>query len=48
MKIMTGLLKPDTGDVKINGFSITSDYENAMKNVGCIIETLPLYIFDRL
>jgi ABC-2 type transport system ATP-binding protein len=45
MKIMTGLLKPDTGDVKINGFSITNDYENAMKNVGCIIENVTPFTY---
>lgn len=38
MKIMVGLMKADKGDVKINGFSITHDYEKAMKEVGCIIE----------
>ena len=40
MKIMTGLMRPDSGDVKINGFSIAQDYTNAMKDVGCIIENV--------
>ena len=40
MKIMVGLMKADKGDVKINGFSITHDYEKAMKDVGCIIENV--------
>ena len=40
MKIMTGLMKPDSGNVKINGYSITDNYENAMRNVGCIIEAV--------
>lgn len=40
MKIMVGLMKADTGDVRIEGYSITDDYENAMKNVGCIIENV--------
>lgn len=40
MKIMTGLMRPDSGDVKINGFSITEDYTNAMRDVGCIIESV--------
>ncbi len=40
MKIMVGLMKADKGDVKINGFSITHDYEKAMKEVGCIIENV--------
>ncbi|GGG22226.1 ABC transporter ATP-binding protein [Paenibacillus abyssi] len=43
MKMMTGLMKPDRGDVKIFGASITEDYVNAMKHVGCIIETAESY-----
>lgn len=45
MKIMTGLMKPDSGDVKIFGHSISDNFENAMKNVGCIIETSQSYPF---
>ena len=40
MKIMVGLMKADKGDVRINGYSISNDYERAMKNVGCIIESV--------
>jgi len=40
MKIMAGLMKADKGDVFINGYSISQDYENAMKNVGSIIESV--------
>jgi len=40
MKIMTGLMSPDTGDVRINGYSVINDYEHAMRNVGCIIESV--------
>ncbi len=40
MKIMVGLMKSDTGDVRINGYSISKDYERAMKNVGCMIEKI--------
>lgn len=40
MKIMVGLLKPDRGDVLINGFSVLDDYEKAMDSVGCIIENV--------
>jgi len=43
MKIMTGLMKPDRGDVKIFGASVIDDYVNAMKHVGCIIETAEVY-----
>jgi len=45
MKIMTGLIKPDSGDVKINGYSILEDFESAMEKVGCIIETAESYPF---
>ncbi|QXE19744.1 ABC transporter ATP-binding protein [Clostridium sp. 001] len=43
MKIMTGLVKPDSGDVKIFNHSILDDFENAIKNVTCIIETAQSY-----
>lgn len=43
MKIMTGLLKPDSGDVFIDGHSITERYEEAMRHVGCIIENVFMF-----
>ena len=43
MKIMTGLIKPDHGDVKIFGRSITEEYEKAMAEVGCLIEVAEAY-----
>ncbi|MBC2581401.1 ABC transporter ATP-binding protein [Clostridium sp. DJ247] len=43
MKIMTGLIKPDSGDVKILGHSISEEFEQAMEKVGCIIETAESY-----
>ncbi|MDR6551426.1 ATP-binding cassette domain-containing protein [Paenibacillus qinlingensis] len=43
MKMITGLMKPDRGDVKIFGASVAEDYVNAMKYVGCIIETAESY-----
>ena len=43
MKIMTGLLKPDFGDVFIDGYSITERYEDAMRGVGCIIENVFMF-----
>ncbi|NOV02752.1 ABC transporter ATP-binding protein [Paenibacillus planticolens] len=43
MKMITGLMKPDRGDVKIFGASISEDYVNAMKHVGCMIETAESY-----
>jgi len=43
MKIMTGLMKADRGDVYIFGHSVSSDFEKAMEKVGCIIETAESY-----
>lgn len=45
MKIMTGLIKPDRGDVKIFNHSIQDDYEKAMSQVGCLIEIAESYPF---
>jgi ABC-2 type transport system ATP-binding protein len=39
MKLITGLMRADSGDVKISGYSINNDFEKAMEKVGCIIET---------
>ncbi|NJD03398.1 MAG: ABC transporter ATP-binding protein [Ruminiclostridium sp.] len=43
MKIMTGLMKPDRGNVRIFGYSICDEYEKAIQKVGCIIETAESY-----
>lgn len=45
MKVMTGLIKADNGDVKILGHSILDDYQRAMSKVGCIIETAESYLY---
>jgi len=43
MKIMTGLMKPESGDVRIFGTSILTNYVEAIRHVGCIIETAESY-----
>lgn len=43
MKIMTGLMLPDKGDVKIFGESIVNNFKKAMAPMGCIIETAQAY-----
>ncbi len=43
MKAMTGLIRPDRGDVKIFGYSVSEQYEQAMARVGCIIEIAESY-----
>lgn len=45
MKIMTGLVKPDSGDVKILGFSVLEQFEQAIEKVGCIIENAESYAY---
>ncbi len=43
MKIMTGLIKPDRGSVKLFGYDIIEEYEKAMAQVGCLIEVVESY-----
>ncbi len=43
LKIMTGLCKIDTGNVYYNGISLKDNFEQAIKNVGCIIENPDMY-----
>ncbi|MFS0726392.1 ABC transporter ATP-binding protein [Paenibacillus sp. 1P07SE] len=43
MKMMAGLVKPDSGEVRIFGASVQQDYVNAMKQVGCMIESAESY-----
>lgn len=45
MKIMTGLIQADRGDVRIFGHSIRDEYEKAMAHVGCLIEIAESYPF---
>jgi ABC-2 type transport system ATP-binding protein len=45
MKIMTGLMSADSGDVEIFGHSVTKEFEKAMEKVGCIIETAESYAY---
>lgn len=45
IRMMTGLMKPSSGDVLIDGHSITTNYENAILNVGVIVENPEMYKF---
>lgn len=45
MKVVTGLCRPDSGEVKIFGINTGEDFEGAMKNVGCLIEKPEAYEF---
>ncbi|MFZ5988812.1 MAG: ABC transporter ATP-binding protein [Bacillota bacterium] len=39
MKSITGIIRMDSGSVKICGSDLNENFENAIWNVGCIIET---------
>ena len=43
MKMMAGLVKPDSGEVRIFGASVQQDYVQAMRQVGCMIESAESY-----
>lgn len=43
IKIITGLLDADGGNVQINGFDVRKQFEKALVNVGAIVENPELY-----
>jgi len=43
LRMIVGLSKPSSGNIYIDGHSITRDYVKAMSQVGCIIETPDMY-----
>lgn len=43
MKIMVGLMRPDSGEVRIFGKSVQHEFVDAMRYIGCIIETAESY-----
>jgi ABC-2 type transport system ATP-binding protein len=43
IRIITGLIKPDTGSITICGHSLEREFSDAMSKVGCIIEGPDLY-----
>ncbi len=45
IRMLVGLIKPTAGNVTICGFDIRRQFEQAMKNVGCIVENPDLYRF---
>ena len=45
MKVMSGLMQPDSGDISIFGQSVTKSFENAAKHIGTIIETAEAYSY---
>lgn len=45
IRMMTGLMRPSSGDVLIDGKSITKNYEDAILNAGVIVENPEMYKF---
>lgn len=43
LKIITGLIRPHQGSIRICGHSVTDHFEQAMQRVGCMIETADAY-----
>jgi len=39
IRMLLGLIKPSSGEVVINGFSLSGNFVNAIKNIGCLVET---------
>lgn len=45
IKLILGLQKITSGTVKINGFSVQTEFESAIKRVGTIVENPDLYMY---
>src|SRR5690349_2345812 len=45
IRMLVGLIKPTEGSVTICGFDVRRQFEQAMRNIGCIVETPDLYRF---
>ncbi|MCL2366331.1 MAG: ABC transporter ATP-binding protein [Oscillospiraceae bacterium] len=43
MKVIAGLIRPTKGSVRIGGFDVTEHHEQALSQVGCLIEAPALY-----
>jgi len=43
VRMLTGLVRPDSGSVSIGGFDVRRDFESAMRHVGAIVEAPDLY-----
>lgn len=45
IRMLVGLIRPTRGEVRIAGSSLSDDFEQAMRRVGCIVEQPDLYRF---
>jgi len=45
IRMMTGLIAPSQGDIRIHGFSVRTQFEQAIQHVGAIVENPEFYKF---
>lgn len=45
IRIILGLIHPDSGLVKINGHNLKTDFNNAIQGVGAVVETPKFYLY---
>lgn len=43
IRMLVGLIKPTSGSIHICGYNIEDDFQDALKNLGCIVENPELY-----
>lgn len=43
IRMLVGLIKPTSGTIQIGGYNIEDNFEDAMRNLGCIVENPELY-----
>lgn len=43
IRMLVGLIKPTSGTIQICGYNISDHFQDAMKNLGCIVENPELY-----
>ncbi|MHC0035578.1 ABC transporter ATP-binding protein [Pseudoneobacillus sp. C159] len=45
IRMLVGLIKPTSGTIEICGFNVETQFQEAMQNLGCIVENPELYSF---
>lgn len=43
IRMLVGLIRPTAGEIVINGFNLRTDFQNALRHVGSIVENPDLY-----
>ena len=45
IRMLVGLISPSSGEIKIGGYNISTEFKDAMRQVGCIVENPELYSY---